>query len=471
MTQNSSITDCSAEQGGGGFSLTDNAAMLASDSSFINNTAGGPDSQDKGRGGAAMLSLYASLTATNCLWEGNQARMDGGVMAAEVQQTTVMFTNCTFQGNTAASKEVGGAIRVGSATQLLVKGSRFFSNSAPMFAGAIAATASSNVTLVNVDIYNNTSGSMGGALGVWNSAHMLVQDSNMWGNLADCWGGGVAAVFNEGVLNISRSNLWNNTGRQIGGAVSAWHLSQVYISACNLSGNAASRRGGAVRVADSATLVLRDSILTGNHVGRLERCQEDDSPPNRPNTSCGGAIFVGDTSEGRPEFASKVELVNTIVASNSAGRGGGLCAEPSAATSSAMPDKAKVTVLLGDNTTFEYNSGSPGSDVYALAAALLSMSPGGSNLNSSSSTVHWNVSCGMGTFLDPVRGTCVECAAPSFILEQGANRSTTQCQRCPEAAECFGGAVLVAKPKFYHTHGVRNAGGSVPTCRLDTLTR
>ncbi|WIA30600.1 hypothetical protein OEZ86_000681 [Tetradesmus obliquus] len=395
MTQNSSITDCSADQGGGGFSLTDSAVMLANDASFINNTAGGPASQDNaGRGGAAMLSIAASLTAANCLWEGNQARKDGGAMAAE-----------------------------------------------------------------------------GGALGVWNSARMVVHDSRIWGNTAHCWGGGAAVVFETGTLNISSSDVWNNTGRQQGGAVSAKDQAQVYITACNLSGNAASRRGGAVRIADSATVVLRDSIISGNQVGRLERCPKDSSPPSSSSTSCGGAVFIGDTPSGRSELASKVELINTTVAGNSAGRGGGLCAEPSAAASSSMPGQTTVRALAGDNTTFIDNSGSPGSDVYALAAAMLLMSPVGSNLNISGSSVFWNISCGMGSYLDPTRGTCTKCAAPSYILEEGEMRSTTQCQRCPEAAECFGGAVLVAKPKFYHTHGVNEARGTVPTCRLDILTR
>uniref|UniRef100_A0A383WN70 Right handed beta helix domain-containing protein n=1 Tax=Tetradesmus obliquus TaxID=3088 RepID=A0A383WN70_TETOB len=446
--------------------------MLANDASFINNTAGGPASQDNaGRGGAAMLSIAASLTAVNCLWEGNQARKDGGAMAAEVQATAVRIVNCTFRGNTAGPTEVGGAILVDRVTQLEATNSTFVSNRAGEIAGAIAATAISNATLLNVDMYNNTSGSQGGALGVWNSARMVVQNSRIWGNTAHCWGGGAAVVFETGTLNISSSDVWNNTGRQQGGAVSAKDQAQVYITACNLSGNAASRRGGAVRIADGATVVLRDSIISGNQVGRLERCPKDSSPPSSSSTSCGGAVFIGDTPSGRSELASKVELINTTVAGNSAGRGGGLCAEPSAATSSSMPGQTTVRALAGDNTTFIDNSGSPGSDVYALAAAMLSMSPVGSNLNISSSSVFWNISCGMGSYLDPTRGTCTKCAAPSYILEEGEMRSTTQCQRCPEAAECFGGAVLVAKPKFYHTHGVNEAGGTVPTCRLDILTR
>jgi hypothetical protein len=226
-----------------------------------------------------------------------------------------------------------------------------------------------------------------------------------------------------------------------------------------------------VALCDSASIVLRDSVLAGNHVGRIARCPEDTSPPGRGDQSCGGAIFVGDNAKGRPEFVSKVELINTTVEGNSAGRGGGLCAKPSDSTSSALSDQVKVKVLMGHNSTFSNNHGANGSDVYALAAAMLSMPPGGSNLNTSSSTVYWNITCDIGSFLDPARGTCTKCVAPSYILEEGALRSTTECKRCPEAAECFGGAVLVARPKFYHTHGVGGAGGSVPTCRLDTLTR
>jgi hypothetical protein len=462
-------------QGGGGLSLTDKATLLAIDSSFIKNSGGGagPASQDsKGRGGAAMLEVEASLTAINCRWEANQAGRDGGTLFAETQNTLVRLTNCTVSNNKAGAREVGGAVRVTKTTRLEVKGGGIFSNHAPEIGGAIAATGTTTVTLVDVDIYNNTVGNWGGGLGVWDSAHMLVDRSRVWGNTGRCWGGGAAAVFNTGVLTISRSHVWDNTDRNMAGAVSAWEKGQVHIIACNLSYNAASSHGGAVRVGDSATAVLRDSILAGNHVGRLDPCPGQPGETHHPRggaTSCGGAIFVGGNFSGRPDFASTVELINTTLTGNTAARGGGVCALPPAVTTRAQPDQVKVKIR--SNSKFTGNLGTPGADVYALAATALSMPKGGGNINSSSDSVQWAIECGLGSVLDRTQGICIKCAAPTYMLEGGMTGHTANCSRCPEAAECYGGAVLVAKPKFYHTHGVGAAGGTVPTCGLDMLIR
>jgi hypothetical protein len=70
------------------------ATMLARDSSFINNTAGGPASQDGdgiGHGGAAMVAQQASLTAVNCQWVANQAHEVGGALFAQTEYTAAVL--------------------------------------------------------------------------------------------------------------------------------------------------------------------------------------------------------------------------------------------------------------------------------------------------------------------------------------------------------------------------------------------
>lgn len=451
-------------QGGGGLSLTDNASLLASNSSFTKNSADGLESGllqlYQGRGGAAYMQSEANFTATNCHWEANRAGRSGGALHAGARHAVVTFSNCKLQGNVAGS--TGGAIRRTKETRLIVKDSSFFSNHATELGGAVSATDSTYTNLVHVDAYNNTAGSQGGALCVSSFAEMPVVGSRVWGNTSRSCGGGAAAVLGSATLDISHSQVWNNTGRDVAGAVAIWERGQVAIIGCNLSQNAASRFGGPVHVGDTASAEVHDSIMSGNHVGRLEPCTK--RLTNGSATSCGGAI-----SARGPTFASNLQIINTTITDNTAPLGGGLCALSAAVTSTAHHDP--VTVAIQGNTTLTGNHGCPGADVYASASAVLVMLPGGSNLHFSSSSFHWEVDCGMGRVLNPSKGTCTNCEAPTYMLKGNPRGNATQgrCRACPEAAECHGGAVRIAKPRFYHTHGPE--GGEVPTCLLHNLTR
>jgi hypothetical protein len=467
-------------QGGGGIFLGGTSTLLARDSSFTHNLAPGPEADllaATGSGGAVMLAEGASLTAIGCIWEANQARMYGGAVFA-VTYGTATFTDCTLHGNVARIGGGGGAILVGNRARLVVKDSRLFSNhvrltGSAMLAtgGAIAATDSANASLANVDLYNNTAGNAGGAFAVLSTATMQVNSSRMWANTAKCGGGGAAAVFSSAMVNISHSQFWNNTGRNLAGAVGVWDRGQVFLLACNLSNNSASSHGGALYVAGVSTAAVADSILLGNQVGRpepsscsVQQGQLFQAPSLGDAMSCGGAVSVGG-----PTFMGTLFLNSTRVESNIAPIAGGVCALAPGNTSWG---NQPVRVFLVGNTTFEGNQGrGPGADVYIMPAVMLSIPPCGCNVNTSSYSIFWSIRCEMGEYLDYTSGTCVSCGATSYKLTAGGARDPETCQRCPATAECYGGALLVAEPKFYHTHGVNRAGGSVPTCHLDTLIR
>lgn len=465
-------------QGGGGIFLGGTSTLTARDSLFTHNVATGPDADPlaaAGSGGAVMLTEGASLTAVGCMWEANQARMYGGA-AYVLTYGTASFTDCTFHGNVARRGGAGGAILVANRGRLVVKDSRLFSNhvgltGSEMLAtgGAIAATDAAHATLLNVDLHENTAGNAGGALAVLATAIMQVNSSHMWANAANCGGGGAAAVLGSAMVNISHSQLWNNTGRNLAGAMGVWDRGQVFFLACNLSNNSASSHGGALYVAGVSTAAVADSILMGNHVGGLDPCTVQSEalfqPPDLHGDamSCGGAVSVGG-----PTFMGTVYLNSTRVVDNTAPLAGGVCALAPGHTSGNQP----VRVFIVGNTTFEGNRGhGPGADVYAMPAVMLSMPPCGCNLNTGSRSVFWPIACDMGEYLDVTLGTCVSCGATSYKLTAGGASDLAGCERCPAAAECYGGALLVAESKFYHTHGIDKAGGSVPTCHLDNLIR
>jgi predicted outer membrane repeat protein len=443
---------------------------VASASNFTHNTVAipvaGPGSHDN-VGGAIWVDRQATLIALKCLWADNQAREDGGALWVLTAGTAITLANCTFRNNRAGRS--GGAIRVFETTQLFITDSTFVGNRARSAGGAITASTRPYVQLTRVDLYNNTADDMGGALVLSDFTTLEVVDCRMWGNTASCTGGGAAAILGSAVLNMTHSRVCNNTGGNVGGAVCAWTLGILRIHACDISGNAASSYGGALFLGDGSRGHVTDSTLAGNEVGRLTSCTEKFAQPFNPGwhssnvTRCGGAILAGGQDAG-----GFVALSNTTIKDNTASYGGALCLLPAFSASSSA---ASVKVEAVNNTVFTGNFAPVGGDVYAGNVTKLSLPPGGSNLNSSSSSIYWPVECAVGSFLDPVAGTCVSCSAPTYLATASNAADPAQCQRCPEASECYGGAVLVAKPNFYHTNGIDWAGGAVPTCRLDNLTR
>lgn len=89
-----------------------------------------------------------------------------------------------------------------------------------------------------------------------------------------------------------------------------------------------------------------------------------------------------------------------------------------------------------------------------------------------SSTVFWPINCSAGRPLVTSKGECMACGKFSYYLAKSNVTEVMEvenCSPCPEAAECHGDALIVARTGFWHTHGP--SGGKVAQCTLDNIIR
>lgn len=110
-----------------------------------------------GLGGA--IQVGGTLNANNCVFTANNASNGGAI--AVVAGGTATIDSCTFSQNTATSVGGGAIIAFGSVT---LTRSTLVGNTAPINGGAINTQPSGTTTIVNSTFFENTSGSLGGAL-------------------------------------------------------------------------------------------------------------------------------------------------------------------------------------------------------------------------------------------------------------------------------------------------------------------
>ncbi len=178
----------------------------------------------------------------------------------------MILTNSTISGNSASSKG-GGFANVGGI-----------------------------VTLTNSTVSNNVASALGG--GIRNTGTLTVTDSTISGNTADKIGGGIynTVIFNSsGTLILTNSTVSGNTTNANGGGI--YNLGTVTLTNSTISGNTANKNGGGFSNAPNmGAATLTNSTITGN----------------ASETGSGGGIF---------NVFGMIELINTIVAENTAPAG------------------------------------------------------------------------------------------------------------------------------------------------------
>ena len=189
--------------------------------------------------------------------------------------------------------------------------------------------------LKNVVITQNRSGS---GAGVFNGGTMTLASCNISGNLADGMGGGIfnggfltvtdcviegnvanagAGINNWADMTIARSTLSGNNSRISGGAILNTSVGSLEIYSSTFSDNNAPY-GGAIR--NEGNLTITNSTATGNSAttgaaiqnwGNL-RVQSSTISGNHASRNGGGFDI------GRPAVEAATELINTILAGNTA---------------------------------------------------------------------------------------------------------------------------------------------------------
>jgi hypothetical protein len=179
---------------------------------FEHNTAMG----DSYLGGGAVLltDTSGSITADDCVFEGNEA-VRGGAMAFGIRSGGALL-GCSFSNNTAGID--GGAIwyggRFGFGFSLTVVGCRLVENVAMegQGGGLYAPPAETPfVTLVNALVADNTAQTGGGGLATGVSLDMV--NCTIVGNTSRAGAGGLVVVGTD--VQAANSILWDNSAAQI----------------------------------------------------------------------------------------------------------------------------------------------------------------------------------------------------------------------------------------------------------------
>ena len=304
------------------------ASIVMADSQVVDNwchnQGGGVNAEDS--------------TFSNCLFEGNVARLDGGGLLCNggtIEGCTlrnnradgsqggggaylagVIVEDCTIVGNVCSNisgqAEGGGILLFNSlANNCEVSGNY------SAYGGGISCY--DGVAISNCVIrYNHSNGSGGG---VWMDHGGILRNSLIKDNIANGYGGGVSLYYGGQVTDCQVLGNWGIRG----GGISSYHTGQV--TRCVVAGNTASgsEGGGGIHFwADSSTPggYVTNSLIYGNQSkyngggvmfyrgGRVENCTIAD------NTAAGsGGGAYGNT---------RGQLLNSIVYHNSSDYAGTL---------------------------------------------------------------------------------------------------------------------------------------------------
>lgn len=185
---------------------------------------------------------------------------------------------------------------------------------------------------------------------------------------------------------------------------------------------------------------------------------------------CGGGLFTT-TLPGLSlwEAAGNFNMSGSILQSNTAQTGGGMCSKGleifsqgdaydplQTARSSTIEYLSKLSLVRGFssirmvNSTFQDNTGDEGWDVYANNATSIWFGPG-LNIHTHNASVLWKRNCTIGEV--PVGdGSCLGCPAFSYSLSVDVTVGAA-CKQCPPSTQCPGGALVTPLSGFWHAHG------------------
>ncbi|MGB1252229.1 MAG: choice-of-anchor Q domain-containing protein [Candidatus Promineifilaceae bacterium] len=212
---------------GGAVNVTDGVALTISNSYFSHNNAyiGGALSADK----AESVSLFTSAFAHNTAGFGGAVRIDA---------TSMNMDSMYFGHNTATSGE-GGAIYTLN-TQVVMRNTTVYKNSAPLGGGLAQATGSLDIEAVAFD--SNTATAAGGGLAILTEVAGEMRNSSVTNNTAGQGGG----LFMLGSYNLRRVLVGYNTATSNGGglAIQSGNAAQVTLDQASIYRNSAPIGGG-----------------------------------------------------------------------------------------------------------------------------------------------------------------------------------------------------------------------------------
>ncbi|NLR94382.1 fibronectin type III domain-containing protein [Flammeovirga agarivorans] len=173
-------------------------------------------------GGAVTFAGSASpvIEVINCTFDQNTTANNGGAVA--VDGGMVSFDGCTFTNNSttgpAEDSNMGGAMALSQDAQVVIKNSRFVSNTSSYDGGAIFFNSNNGeikLTISQSYFASNTAVNNGGAIGVIankkNPSSVKIINSTLYNNSADNNGGAVSiASTGTGSLELINATVYGN---------------------------------------------------------------------------------------------------------------------------------------------------------------------------------------------------------------------------------------------------------------------
>jgi len=337
------MDDCLVANGtgdsGAGVYCGIDCVLTISDSNILNHTASGD-------GAGLFCDTNSVLTLKNCNIIENTAEGTGGAIFCG-SEAVVSLNNCNITQSTTTG--AGGAIYCGDDTELDVNDCMITGNTAGGDGGAICYGSGGTITLDQCDLSNNTSHSgFGGAIYGGQAVaqevdtQVVITDSVINNNAAQ-YGGGICLAGTNTAL--SDTSVSGNTAERGGGAF--WHKSEISIENCTVNDNSANTgdfgSGGGLYCLDSSLIII-DSTVIGN-----------------TTISFGGGVYV----DGPNMPGGSQEFFNCLIVNNTTERdGGGVACNEDA-------DVKMTNCTIAGNQVLNTNGRGGGISCYASKAEIV----------------------------------------------------------------------------------------------------
>ncbi|TAF39845.1 MAG: hypothetical protein EAZ68_11705, partial [Oscillatoriales cyanobacterium] len=245
----------------------DNGELVVRGCTFEGNTSNG-----LGQGGAVFLFPYRNQSAevTGCTFKSNSANQGGAFwhkgggsmgipdpdypLTAGIENTTLLFNTCVFDGNTALTAS-GGALWISDCILNEIHSCTFKNNNASL-GGAIALLTNRAFTLRNSTFNNNTANQSGGIFVNGITAKLTVQNCTFVANIANQYGGAMSVpkdaakpvdIINCTFINNQANNPTNGQSAAIHASSDNMPNTFVMIKNCLFANNTVTNAWGVWR--------------------------------------------------------------------------------------------------------------------------------------------------------------------------------------------------------------------------------
>ncbi|KAJ3162706.1 hypothetical protein HDU86_003679 [Geranomyces michiganensis] len=297
---------------GGGVFVGGEARPIFRSCEFFENSA------DVGGGSAAVIENSAAIFI-DCYFHNDSAVLYGGSVVSDSAATPV-FDNCTWIGN---RSQYGGALDGGGTSNTTVFNSRLYNNTAGTGA-VIYHYQSCHYNFHNCSFIGNWATGNSGVAALTAAASGLFVDSYFAYNRA----GGIGGVFYveiHGDLVVKNSHLEKNKALAGGGALAGRLGGSAAVSDCLIESNAAVGTSGGFDLADQVQVTVTNTTFLRNQCDTISGAVylHGNSSFNATDTrfisnsaaDSGGAIYVVDSAW--------LWLESCHIISNTAGNAGG----------------------------------------------------------------------------------------------------------------------------------------------------